>query len=219
MEIPEHWTFKSRAVADDFDAHVREQLPWYDLVTAGIVQIGRHFIGRGGLVYDIGASKGNVGRALDETVRDRGARLISVEESTEMADQWFGPGELHVNPAQEEPWEEFDFAVLNLVLMFLRPDEQGELLQKLQRNIRHGGALVLVERMLPPFGYLSIVNSRLTLAAKLGSGADPADIIAKELSIAGSQRPIDARVLLAHGAVEWFRYGDFAGWVITKELR
>lgn len=217
IDIPVHWTFKDKSVAEGFDRHVREQLPWYDLVTDAIVQIGRHFIGEGGTVYDVGASTGNIGRALDSIIVDRNANLHAIEESAHMADKWWGPGTLHIENALDYPFVEYDFAVCNLVLMFLRADDQAVLLGKLQNKIRPGGALVLVERMLPPSGYLSIVNSRLTLAAKLKAGVPPEDIVAKELSIAGSQRPIDARVLLAHGATEWFRYGDFAGWIITKD--
>ena len=44
MKIPNTWTFESVEVADGFDLHVREQLPWYDLVTGAIGQIARHFI-------------------------------------------------------------------------------------------------------------------------------------------------------------------------------
>ena len=42
----------------------------------------------------------------------------------------------------------------------------------------------------------------------------PAEIIAKEISLGGVQRPLSRDVLTDLGAVEWFRYGDFAGWVI-----
>lgn len=218
IAIPEHWTFKDPSVAAGFGEHVREQLPWYDLVTQAIVQIGRHYIGQGGLVYDVCASTGNISRALAGVIQDREATCISIEESEDMAAQWEGPGELVVQPAQAAEIRGFDFAVVMLGLMFLRADEQGALLEKLHRNINPGGAVVLVERMLPPSGYLSIVTSRLTLAAKMSQGANPEEVIGKELALAGAQRPIDARVLLAHGAVEWFRFGDFAGWVIEKDL-
>lgn len=217
--VPDHWTFKDTSVVEGFDQHVREQLPWYELVTNAVVQIGRHYIGEGGLVYDIGASTGNVGRALDETLQARSARLIAVEESQEMADRWYGPGELVVAGVQEIELEPYDFGVAMLCLMFLRPDELGPLLDRLVAKLRPGGALVLVERMLPPDGYLSIVSSRLTLEAKRLAGATGDEIVTKELSLAGAQRPLDRRLLARYNAVEWFRYGDFAGWVIEAPWR
>lgn len=214
MKIPETWTFEDAGVAGDFEAHVREQLPWYDLVTAAIVQIARHYIPSEGLVYDIGASNGNIGRALEPVLTQRAARLVGIEPSAEMCDHYHAPGKLACSSAETYQYEAFDFAVAMLALMFVPPAEVAPLLERLIARIRPGGALVLVERTLPPAGYMSIVTSRLTLAAKARKGASSAEIVAKELSLAGVQRPLDRRLLDRFGAVEWFRYGDFAGYVI-----
>lgn len=212
--VPDNWTFKDDGVAAGFDSHVREQLPWYDLVTEAVVQISRHYIGEGGLVYDIGASTGNIGRALSPVLRDRNANLVSIEESSEMAELWSAPGELVVTNALAHPYQRFDLAVCMLCLIFNSPSDSAALLHVLKRNVAPGGAIVVVERMLPPDGYLSIVTSRLTLHAKRMAGATGEEIVTKELSLAGAQRPLDPALLAELGAVEWFRYGDFAGYVI-----
>lgn len=212
--IPAEWTFNSDAVAAGFDGHVREQLPWYDLVTGAVAQIGRHYIGHGGLVYDIGASTGNVGRALAETLTAREARLVAIEESAEMAARYDGPGIVEVARAEEYPFERFDFAVAMLTLMFMRPADVPLLVASLAEKIAPGGALVVVDRTLPPRGYLATVTSRLTLAAKAAQGVSAEQIVAKELSLAGVQRPLDPCHLTSRGAVEWFRFGDFAGYVL-----
>lgn len=216
--IPETWTFERSDVATAFDQHVREQLPWYDLVTSAIVQISRHYIAQGGLVYDIGASQGNIGRALEKTLTERGAHLVAIEPSLEMCNRYEGPGVPTCTHAESFDFQPFDFAVAMLALMFVPPADVPALLETLTARIRPGGALVLVERMLPPAGYLSIVTSRLTLAAKAAMGAKSADIVAKELSLSGVQRPLDPRMLATFGAVEWFRFGDFAGYVIEARV-
>lgn len=212
--IPDRWTFEDQKVAAIFDRHVREQLPWYDLATKAVAQIARHYIGAGGLVYDIGASTGNIGNALRPTLEERDARLVAIESAAEMAERYAGPGRLEVAHAEDYHFEPFDFAVCFLVLIFLRPDRARDLLQRLRDRIAYGGAILVVERMLPPDGYMSIVSSRLTLATKLEGGVTPEEIIAKELSLGGVQRPLSREILTDLGAVEWFRYGDFAGWVI-----
>lgn len=218
IDIPQTWTFDTPSVADDFDAHVREQLPWYDLVTNAVVQIGRHYIGESGLVYDIGASNGNIGRALAPLLNERNAHLVAVEASAEMCERYDGPGSVINARAEDGDYDPFDFAVSMLALMFIPPARVAGLLDRLCTAIRPGGALVIVERTLPPPGYLSIVTSRLTLAAKAANGAAADQIVAKELSLAGVQRPLDApRLLHARGAVEWFRFGDFAGYVIEAK--
>ena len=88
FDIPKHWTFRSRKVAHHFNQHVREQLPWYDIATQTVAHFGRHYIPRGGVVYDIGASTGNIGLALKETLDQRLARFTAIEESQEMAERY-----------------------------------------------------------------------------------------------------------------------------------
>ena len=81
MKIPDEWTFKSAEVAEGFDSHVRQQLPWYDLTTGIVAHVARHYIPRGGLVYDIGASTGNIGRAICDTLTNRNATIIPIDNA------------------------------------------------------------------------------------------------------------------------------------------
>jgi tRNA (cmo5U34)-methyltransferase len=48
---------------------------------------------------------------------------------------------------------------------------------------------------------------------KLQQGAKPEDVLNKEMSLAGVQIPIDPAILGAD-AKQFFRMGEFAGWVI-----
>jgi tRNA (cmo5U34)-methyltransferase len=97
--IPHNWTFQNKGVARHFDQHVREQLPWYGLATNAVEHFGRHYIPKCGMVYDIGASTGNIGLALKETLDQRQANFIAIEESREMARQYKGPKELFIADA------------------------------------------------------------------------------------------------------------------------
>lgn len=70
--------------------------------------------------------------------------------------------------------------------------------------------------MIPDAGYPSLACARLTLAQKAKQGARPEDIYAKEMSLIGIQRPLDAGVLRAAGFHEWFRLGPFSGFIFEK---
>src|SRR5690348_16741558 len=148
MKIPEAWTFKSTEVAASFDSHVREQLPWYDLVTDAVAQIGRHYIGQRGVVYDIGSANGNIGRALRPTLDARCAEFVAIDSSAEMVDLYDGPGKAIVGSAEAFDYEPFDLAVSMLTLMFLRPSDVPVLLDRLAAATRPGGALLVIERTL-----------------------------------------------------------------------
>jgi tRNA (cmo5U34)-methyltransferase len=215
MDIPSNWTFETAGVAAGFDRHVREQLPWYDLATNAITHIARHYIPEGGLVYDLGAATGNIGRAIAPVLSDRGARLIGIEPSAEMVKRYESPGEIVCSKAENVDYEGFDLAVVFLTLMFIEPRKRVQLMNRLRHACRPGGAIVVFDKLEPAGGYLSTVFYRLTLAGKRAAGVTPDEIVEKELSLSGVQRPI-TEAQLAGEFYNWFRFGDFAGWLIEK---
>ncbi|MGF6607066.1 tRNA (cmo5U34)-methyltransferase [Paraburkholderia sp. WSM4175] len=220
MKIPPEWTFKSDAIASNFDAHVREQLPWYDLATNAVAHFARHYIPYGGLVYDIGAATGNIGRALAPTVEGRQAEFIAIDSAREMVERYTGPGRCVHADALEYEFAACDVVIAFLVVMFLAPARRRDFVRKLSNLIRPGGALIIFDKTdCPGGGYLSTAIHRLTLAGKLASGAQPLAIIEKELSLSGVQRPLTWQFMhhAAPAAVEVFRFGEFAGWVIESQ--
>lgn len=218
FDVPKDWTFRSHAVAKHFDQHVRDSLPWYDLATNAVAHFGRHYIPRGGLVYDIGASTGNIGTALKETLVQRQAQFFAIEESQEMADRYEGPPQLVVADAVSHDYQRFDFAVCFLVFMFLPMETRASFLRRLQSLTKAGGALLIVDKVQMPPGYVGTVFSRLTLQQKLVVGAKPDDILRKELSLAGYQRPLDP-LMLPKAARSFFQVGEFVGWILAATER
>lgn len=216
LKIPQEWTFRNRSVAADFDRHVREQLPWYDLATGAVAHFARHYVPTGGTVIDVGASTGNVGRALAPMLEARKANLLAFDESRDMADVYDAPGQFVVADAREIDFARYepDLVVCFLVLMFVPMPDREALVRKIKSALRVGGAAIVFDKFTPRSGYLGTANYRLTLAAKYEAGAPPDEVIAKELSIAGIQRPMSEEELPEF--VEVFRFGDFAGFVFEK---
>lgn len=213
VEVPRDWTFKSTAIAQDFDRHVREQLPWYDLATNAVGFMVRQYLERGGLVYDIGCATGNVGREIAATLDDREAYLVGIDNSPEMGQMQAGIGEFEMCDAVDFNYEPFDVAVLFLTLMFIPHQRREILMETLRKRVKQGGAIIVFDKMEPASGYTATVMHRLTLAGKVAAGVPSDEIIAKELSLGGVQRPIKPG-LLGLNATEWFRFGDFAGWLL-----
>ena len=217
MKIPEQWTFKSEEVAKGFDDHVREQLPWYDMATRIIAHVARHYIPEGGLVYDIGASTGNVGNAIRETLKSRKASLVAIDNSPDMISIYQGPGEAVIADAMEYEFQDFDFAVAFLVVMFLPVSKRKEWLYQMTRKIKPGGSLLVFDKCEQSSGYVGTVVSRLAMAEKLRNGIPADQVLEKELSLAGVQRPIDMTDTIPSNSTELFRFGDFAGWIIENK--
>lgn len=222
MKIERNWTFKSQEVADHFDDHVREQLPWYDLASESVVHFVRHYLPDNGLVYDIGASTGNFYKRLYDLINDREATYVAIDNSEEMIDKWKdiyleSNYRLHNADAHTFNYKHFDCGILFLVLMFIPYANRKDLIEELWSKCRSGGAILIVDKEEQPHGYYGTALHRLTLQGKINQGAQPKDIIDKELSLQGVQRPVRFHELLKpYNPKQFFRFGEFMGVLLEK---
>jgi len=212
MQIPTDWTFKQTGIAAEFDRHVREQLPWYDLVTGAVAHIARHYIPEHGRVYDIGCSTGNISKLLTETLATRNATCIGIDNSEQMLQIWNGYGKTELADATTYDYQPHDLTVMFLVLMFTPITERTKLINKLIETSRAGGAIIIVDKLEAPNGYLGTILHRLTIAGKVATGTTAENIINKELSLSGIQRPLK-ETTLPDSFKPFFRFGEFAGWI------
>ena len=206
-----NWTFN--VLPGQAGRRSEKQSPWYDMATAAVAMIARPYIPQGGKVYDLGCAAGNVGRVLAPTLHEREARLVALDECRDMVAAYRGPGRAITADVARYPYKAFDVGIAFLTLMFLPVPERRRLLATLRGKVKPGGAIIVVDKEESPGGYPATVLSRLTWDCKLRQGAEPGAVMRTELSLSGVQRP------LYHGelgpdAVEVFRFGDFAGWLI-----
>lgn len=218
FKVPNDWSFNTPTVAAAFDAHVREQLPWYEIATGAVAHVARCFIPDYGTVIDVGASNGNVGRAIAPTLEARNAHLIAIDNSREMGKVYKGPGDFrHADVVgfdfcADRP----DVVICFLSLMFVKTRDRAGVLTRMKQAMNPGGTIIVVDKIVPRGGYAATVNYRLTLAAKYEAGATPEEIIRKELSISGLQRPMSETELGEFS--EFFRFGDFGGYIWEKPV-
>lgn len=206
------FTFTENMTGQTFNLHVNEQLPFYSIVTNAVSMIVRNYLPKNGTVYDIGASTGNVSKAIKDFAISRNANVHSIESSESMANTWDGYGELHVSDAATFEYEKFDVAVCFLVLMFMTIEQREKLISTLKAKMNKGGAIIIVDKLLVEGGYFGTVMRRLTFDWKLKNGATPDEIITKELSLVGVQRPMTIEEI--PDAKEFFRFGEFVGWIL-----
>ena len=203
--------FSGEMIGEKFNSHVKEQLPFYEMVTNAVTMIVRNYLPENGLVYDIGASTGNITANIKDLAISRNAKVESIERSEEMAKTWNGYGVIHTANATKFAYEDFDVCICFLVLMFLSIEERKNLLLNLKSKVKQGGIIIVVDKLLVDGGYFGTVMRRLTLDWKLKNGATAEQIISKELSLSGVQRPMTKSELIGK---EFFRFGEFVGWVI-----
>ena len=169
-ETPKAWTFKDDAVAQKFDEHVRSQLPWYDPLSRYVADIAVSFLPANGVLYDIGASTGNITKLLADDLASKRAHAISIEPAHEMAKHWRGTGELFVIDAERIDYSgrgRPDVAVLFLTLMFMRPAERAIFMSKLFEAINPGGAVIVVDKGYVNSPHAQVACKAAQLAGKL----------------------------------------------------
>lgn len=221
MKIPKDWTFQSDDVARHFNTHIKEQLPWYDMLTKAVGLIARHYIQHAGVVYDLGCSTGNISRELAEVMQHRQAKLLAIDNSPAMKEFFSGSGEFVLADVESYDYKPFDLAILYLILQFVSMEHRKPLLERLTAQCKPGGAIIIVDKYLSETdsAYIQTIKRRITLLGKTISGTSPSEIIEKELSLSGVQRPLDTSELfsgLGVKAYEFFRFGEFAGWILPK---
>jgi tRNA (cmo5U34)-methyltransferase len=215
------WTFDTPEIAETFDAHVREQLPWYDMVTDAVVYIARNYLPEFGTVVDIGASTGNMVDKLMPLMIERWADVVAIEKSIPMCkvlQKKYEKSEYvsvqNVNITNSE-MPEAEVYILFLTMMFIPTERRKALMKAMRANCTKGGVIIVVDKVYDHGGYFATVLKRLTMQFKLQQGAKPEDVLNKEMSLAGVQIPIDPAILGAD-AKQFFRMGEFAGWIIEK---
>lgn len=195
--------------AKTFDGHVRSHLPWYELTTDLVKHLVRAYLPEGGRVIDIGASNGNIARALSKVLEERGADMLSIDRQPEMIERFSGPGTALCERVQDVDLPSADVIISHLSLMFLPPADRGPVLAKLQNRLKPGGVLLAFERVIAPSSYIGHAIERAAIAAKLEAGMPPSDIVAKKTALLGVQRPLQYETFA--GWTPIFRYGAFAG--------
>ena len=112
-----------------------------------------------------------------------------------MADLYTGPQKGHLirGDALEIDFEPFDLAICFLVLMFMPVAVRGEFIKRMRASLRPGGAIIIFDKCEPSKGYVATVLWRLALAGKVAANVPAEDIISKELSLSGVQRPLAAQ--------------------------
>ncbi|MBD0785789.1 methyltransferase type 12 [Vibrio sp. Y2-5] len=211
MIIPDEWTFKDEQIAKSFDNHVREQLPWYNIATSMTVHFIRNYLPQDGVLVDLGCAIGNMTYSAREVLELRKAQVINIDNSVEMKKQFIGVGELTVEDIENFKIPRFDVCVLFLSLMFVKPSYRETLIIELMKNVNKGGCVLIMDKVESSIGYAGTVINRMSLHNKLAAGCDAAEILKKELSLSGVQRPIKQELL--NSFQKWFQIGDFCGYL------
>ena len=218
MDIPRNWNFKNESVASNFDRHVREQLPWYELATYIVKHYLRGLVPYQGMVYDLGCSTGNTEIECRDLIDDRELSWVGIDNSPDMLKKYRGVKDPCLSDISEYRYQSFDVAICFLCLMFLPKETRRMLLEVLRSRMNPHGAIILFDKFESPHGHIGLIQNKLAMAMKLEQGLDANEILAKEVSLVGTQIPMHRSELSEFTVTPVFKLGDFEGVLLTQPV-
>jgi tRNA (cmo5U34)-methyltransferase len=177
MDLNRVWQFDA-SVANEFDAHARQNIPGYEDVVGVSLAIAKACCAPGDRIAEIGCA---TGYTLGQLEQAGFQALVGVDSSQAMLDRCRLRHSTLVCssefPAQLGP---FKLVLLNWTLHFVAPTDRGAYLQKLAAALADDGILVLTEKT-----HQSSLVEGLYHGFKKSRGMSEADIAAKKRSITG----------------------------------
>ena len=223
------WEF-DEAVTDCFDDMLARSIPQYDAMRAAVTDLASYFIRRSGgraHLLDLGSSRGEAAAPIMR--RNATARYTLTEISPPMLDV------LRANYSQIADVKELDLryewpstppldVITSVLTLLFTPIEfRQHIIQSAYDSLKPGGALIVVEKLLPEGARIDDVQTGLYWQMKSENGYSAEAIVAKAKSLQGVQVCLsdswNRDLLFQAGFAEvdcFWRWMSFAGYVAVK---
>lgn len=225
---PYKWTFKSQGVAEVFDTHVRQSVPFYEVFHDMIKTFAQYYIEPYTKVVDIGCSTGALLTEIANANCKHGVAFTGLDTSQAMIDEAnkrkHGFNVLFKNfDVRNYEFGSMSFAYSMLCLQFLPLTDRQGVVNKVYEGLEHGGAFVLVEKVKSTNMDIHDIYNDTYYDFKRKSGLSDTEIIDKNVSLRGVMKPLtlEANITMLENAgfshVEVFmKYNNFVGIIAVK---
>ena len=139
-----------------FPDMIKRSVPGYGLALQMIGLIAGRYVQQDSCVYDLGCSLGAATQTMRQAVKASGVRFVAVDNSPDMmaqcqqlvsGDDGLPPVEFVLADICHTAIENASMTVLNFTLQFIEPAQRLGLLERIAAGTRHGGVLVLSEKI------------------------------------------------------------------------
>lgn len=186
------WEFTPEVVAE-FDRHVRQSVPFYDVIQDTVAELADWLAPAGSTVVDLGISTGETFRRINERHPERDHAFIGYDTSPDMleAARRKVPDLTTYEADIADGLEHYDAALtLSLfTLQFLEPEVRADVLADAYERTAPGGAIIIAEKIRIPDARWSEVATELSWDYKADQGIPSDAIRTKARALRGVLRP------------------------------
>jgi tRNA (cmo5U34)-methyltransferase len=154
--VTEDFVFNERVV-EVFDDMLDRSIPFYRQVIAVSAQLLDRFLDPGATVYDLGCATGTTLLEFSRLLEHKELHFVGVDNSAPMLDKARLKSELYSKQKSfsflHEDITTFEHAdagaiILNYTMQFIRPLQRERFLERLFKNLRPGGILIISEKVI-----------------------------------------------------------------------
>ena len=226
----ESWVF-NKNVAMSFDKHVRQSIPFYDLIQKYISSLSEWFIKDGSLIYDLGCSTGETTKNILKFNNKRKVnfKYIGIDNSRQMVklakkkikkkNIIFKTGDVNNFLFKKNS----DLFISLLLFPFLKLDERRKLLRKIYTSLKIGGALICVDKIYSENPLVQDIFNQIYFDSKIENKLTTGQILNKAKSLRGSMHLYQQTELIkffkAAGFKKidvFFKWFNFVGLIAIK---
>lgn len=196
---PGAWEFTPEVVAQ-FDAHVRQSVPFYDVIQDAVAELSDWLAPQDGLVADLGCSTGETMRRIAERHPTRRLQFVGYDTSPEMLKAAMSKvsniGVFEKDIRDGLPHLEADLTLALFTLQFLPPGSRPHVLRQAHEAAAPTGALLVAEKVRVQDSRWFEIGAELSWDYKAEQGIPADSIRTKARAIRGVLRPATAEQIL-----------------------
>lgn len=187
------WIF-NKNVAISFDKHVRQSIPFYDLIQKYITSISEWFIKDHSIIYDLGCSTGETAKNIIKHPNNKKKfyKYYGLDNSLEMINLAkkkitsknckFKLANINKTIFQKKS----DLFISLLLFPFLNLNERENLLKKIFSSLKKGGALIIVDKIYSSDPNMQDIFTQIYFDSKIENKLTNSQILNKAKSLRGS---------------------------------
>jgi len=222
-----NWNFNG-PVIDNFEDHIAKSVPFYREGHELAARLSDFFVKDDSTCYEIGSSVGTLSYKLAQHNSLKKAKFIGVEIEKDMVKKAKERNqsknlEFINQDINEFEFEESDFICSYYTVQFIRPSQRQQLIDKIYRSLKWGGAFLLFEKVRACDARFQDIMTSLYTDYKLEQGYSSEEIVSKSRSLKGVLEPFSSQanidMLKRAGFVDiisTMKYVSFEGFLAIK---